>query len=180
MSARIPLPTEETLGDAVRAQLARRPPIRLYRMVAHAPGLLSPFMSLVSANFAALELPADLREVLILRVARQHQSDYEIHHHRRIARQAGLAPEVITGLLADTTPTAPWDAPIADAAALADGLLEGEPLPDELVARITARHGHRGYVEMALVVGFYRMVATFIAATGLLPEDSIDAQHVQR
>lgn len=36
--------------------------------------------------------------------------------------------------------------------------------------RLVDAYAHRGYVEAALVVGFYRMVATDIHATGLQPE----------
>lgn len=171
MTPRIPLPDDAALDDAVRAQLARRPPIGLYRMAAHAPGLLAPFMSLVAANFGALQITPELREVLILRVARHHRSDYEAHHHRSIARRVGLAGETVDGLLGAAVADPAWGEAIVDAAAFADHLLDGAPLPDDLVRRVTARHGHRGFVEMALVVGFYRMVATFIAATGLAPED---------
>jgi AhpD family alkylhydroperoxidase len=170
MTTRIPLPEIDRLDERTRLQLARRPPLSLYRMVAHAPGLLAPFMTLVAANFADLKLPARTREALILRVAMHHQSGYEAHHHRRIAREAGLDPEIIEAVLAGATSHGAWDEELADAVALADNLLSAIDPPDRLVSRLTTRHGHRGYVEMVLVVGFYRMVAMFIAATGITPE----------
>lgn len=184
MSPRLPLPDLAQLDATVRAQLERRPPVHLYRLVAHAPTLLEPFMSLGAANFNTLQIAPRIREALILRVAMHHRSAYEIHHHRRIAQTAGLSPEAIEAVLGGATTHPAWDLELADAVALADALVADTELPgalpDPLFARVCALHGPRGYVEMAMVVGFYRMVATFIAATGLLPEDSVDAQHVQR
>lgn len=169
MSARLPQPAAAALDDAVREQLARRPPIDLYRMVAHAPGLLAPFMALGAANFNATQVPPSLREALILRVALHHRSAYEIHHHRRMARDAGLSDEAIDRLLSGAS-VGLADPPVDDAVALADALCVSGEVGSELVRRIVQVHGHRGYVEMSLVVGFYRMVATFIDATGLEPE----------
>lgn len=170
MSTRLPLPAADALDNAVREQLARRPPIDLYLMVAHAPGLLAPFMALGAANFNATQVPPSLREALILRVARHHRSAYEIHHHRRMAREAGLSDEAIDRLLSGASVGHAADPPVDDAVALADALCVSGEVDAELVRRIVQVHGHRGYVEMSLVVGFYRMVATFIDATGLVPE----------
>lgn len=168
--SRIPLPADEALDAAVRAQLARRPPIHLYRMVAHAPGLLAPFMALGAANFGATQIPPALREALILRVAMHHRSVYEIHHHRRMARDAGLSTEAIESLLAGATASPSWDSGVEEVAALADALAGAAALRQELVMRIVQLHGERGYVELSLIAGFYRMVATFLHATGLAPE----------
>ena len=170
MSRPLPLPELDALDASVRAQLARRPPIDLYRMVAHAPGLLAPFMALGAANFGATQIPPPLREALILRVAMHHRSAYEIHHHRRIAREAGLSEAAIDALLAGNRESQAWDAGIADAVALVDALVVAQDIAPALVARVVQAHGHRGYVEMALIAGFYRMVATFLQATGLEPE----------
>ena len=170
MSRPLPLPAPETLDAAVRAQLARRPPIDLYRMVAHAPGLLAPFMALGAANFGATQVSPPLREALILRVAMHHRSAYEIHHHRRMAREAGLSDAAIEALLAGHGQSRDWDAGIADAVALVDTLVAGGDVAPALLARLVQAHGHRGYVEMSLIAGFYRMVATFLQATGLQPE----------
>jgi alkylhydroperoxidase family enzyme len=168
--ARIPFALPEALDEGARALLARRPPAYLYRMVAHAPTLLPPFMSLVLANFNQLSLPADLREAIILRVGAHHRSAYEIAHHCIKAREAGLDDACIDALLALRPPAGlPWPG-LADAIALTDALLNAQRVEDDLIGRLVAAHAHRGYVEIALLVGFYRMVATFIEATGIEPE----------
>ena len=65
---RRPFPTPAQMGARTLAQLARRPPVDLYRMVAHAPGLVEPFISMVLANFN-VSLPAQLREAIVLPAA---------------------------------------------------------------------------------------------------------------
>lgn len=167
---RIPLPALESLDQHTRAQLARRPPVHVYRMAAHAPGLIEPFMSLVQANFHALCLPAALREAVILRVGAHHRSAYEIHHHRVKAREAGLGEPCIDALLRLRPAAELPDPGLVDAIELADALLRERPIADALVRRLVASHGERGYVELALLIGFYRMVATFLEATGVTPE----------
>ena len=169
-STRFPFPAPGDLDEAARAQLARRPPVHLYRMVAHAPTLLEPFMSMVQANFTALSLPPSLREAIILRVGSHHRSAYEIHHHRIKAREAGLSDACIEALLALQPPGALPQPTLEDAIAWTDALLAGQPVSDALVERLVQAHSHRGYAEMALLAGFYRMVATFIEATGIQPE----------
>lgn len=166
---RIPFPVLDDLDAATRAQLARRPPAHLYRMVAHAPTLLEPFLSLVVANFGQLSLPPAVREAVILRVGAHHRSAYEIHHHRRMAREVGLDDATITALLAQQ-PAQALPPALRDAVTLADELLHERQPDDPLVRRLVAAFGSRGYVELALLAGFYRMVATVLAATGIAPE----------
>jgi len=170
MSTRIPLTEAAGLDETVRSHLAQRPPIHLYRMVAHAPGLLGPFMALGTAQFNTTVLPAACREALVLRVAMHHRSAYEIHHHRRMALDAGLSSEAVEALLAGARHSLAWTLSLEDLAAFTDELVAGQDPEPARVERIVTAYGHRGYVEAALIVGFYRMVATFIHATGLQPE----------
>lgn len=170
MSAqRLPFPEPQSLDAATLAQLARRPPAHLYRMVAHAPTLLEPFLSLVVANFSQLSLAPAVREAVILRVGAHHQSAYEIHHHRRMAREAGLDDATVTALLAGASSQALPDE-LRMPVAMADALLARREVDETTLRRIVEAGGPRAYVELALLVGFYGMVATVLAATGVQPE----------
>lgn len=169
---RIPLPELGELEPRVLGQLARRPPVHLYRMMARAPGLLEPFMSMVVANFTALSLSPQLREAMILRVAQHHRSAYEIHHHRIKASEAGLTDAEIAALLDLTVCPPGWGRDVLMAIEFVDCLMDGREIDKPLVDELVAAYGHRGYVEMSALVGFYRMVATFLEATGLQPESA--------
>jgi 4-carboxymuconolactone decarboxylase len=166
---RIPFPDPQTLDAATLAQLARRPPAHLYRMVAHAPKLLEPFLSLVVANFGRLSISPAVRESVILRVGAHRHSAYETHHHRRIAREVGLDDATIGLLLTGATVhdlPSELRAPIA----MTDALLAERNVEEATLRAVVDAAGTRGYVELALLVGFYGMVATFLAATGVQPE----------
>lgn len=165
--ARIPLPADDSVDDHTRALLSRRPPVHLYRMVAHAPALLAPFMSMVLANFNELSISPSIREAVILRVAAHQRSAYEIHHHRTMAQAAGLTERCIDAVLA-FQPTNDFQEPgLADALLLADTLLARQPVGEALQQRLLSAYQARGFVELSLLVGFYEMVATFIGATGI-------------
>ena len=166
---RIPFPGAHELDAATRAQLAKRPPASLYRMVAHAPALLEPFMSQVIANFSQLSIASPVREAVILRVAAHRRSAYEIHHHRRMAKDAGLDGTTIAALLGQVPPPE-LPAELRMPMVLADALLNNQTIDDKTVRQIVAASGARGYVELAMLVGFYEMVATFLLATGIEPE----------
>ncbi|MGE0349201.1 carboxymuconolactone decarboxylase family protein [Hydrogenophaga sp.] len=167
---RIPLPALSELDPHVIEQLERRPPVHLYRMMAYAPGLLEPFMSMVMANFDQLSLPPALREALILRVGQHHRSEYEIYHHRIKAREAGLTDQEIATLLDPSSPPLNWEKDRRTAIEFVDRLLEGRDLDKALVGELVDAFGYRGYVEISALTGFYRMVATFLEATNLQPE----------
>ena len=172
---RIPLPDLNELEPHILSQLARRPPVHLYRMVAYAPGLLEPFMSMVQANFNTLSLSPALREALILRVGQHHQSAYEIHHHRIKAREVGLTDQEIAAVLDLSTRPEIWAEEKLAALEFVDRLLQSAEIDEALVNTLVGAYGRRGYVEMSALVGFYRMVATFLEATNIPPEPS-DAQ----
>jgi alkylhydroperoxidase family enzyme len=167
---RIPLPKLNELEPNVLRQLERRPPVHLYRMMAYAPGLLEPFMSMVLANFNTLSLSPALRETLILRVGQHHRSAYEIHHHRIKAREAGLTDQEIAAVLDLSARPVTWGKEKLAAMDFVDRLLEGSEIDEALVQVLVGAYGRRGYVEMSALIGFYGMVATFLKATNIQPE----------
>jgi 4-carboxymuconolactone decarboxylase len=168
--ARLPFPSEDELSDATRAQLVTRPPVHLYRMVANAPAVLGPFMAMVRTNFTQLSLADDLREMVILRVAMHHRSGYEIFHHRTLAQKAGVSAADIKALLDGDAGFQSDTAGLCDVVAFVDESLQDARPSDPVFQRVAAALGNRATVELALLIGFYRMVATFIAIVDLEPE----------
>lgn len=161
----VPLPPDEVVGPAGLALLATRPPVNVYRMAAWSPALLGPFMQMTHAMFRDCTLGDRLREAVILRVAGHERSAYEAHHHRALAARAGLHEAQIEALVTlAEVPEA--DETLRSALAFTDATMHGEPdeaLRDALVAAL----GNRGVVELGLLIGFYRMVAVFLRATGV-------------
>lgn len=163
---RILLPTDEDLDDDARATLSRRPAVAVYRAAAHAPSLLGPFMDMACALFEKLSLTDRMREMVILRVAMHHASSYEAHHHRDLAASAGVKASEIEGLLGPAPFTT--SDPIETAAIrLVDDLIAAREDSSDAIDVIAARLGPRGATEVAMLIGFYRMVATFVEAIAL-------------
>lgn len=166
---RLALPTDAELSDAARSVLALRPAAAVYRAVAHAPSMLAPVMQMATACFEQLSLSDRLREMVILRVAMHHASAYEAHHHRALAARAGVDAAQIDALLS----SAPFAAPDPLETAtirFVDELVGRGDVEAATFERVAAALGSRGTTELALLIGFYRMVATFLAAIGLEPD----------
>ncbi len=106
-------------------------------------------------------IPPAIREVMILRVGHLAEAHYEVHHHRRIAREAGVSENSITA--ATIGPSAPG---ISDEESLAmqvvDELMQSKRLSPALFDRVAQKHGPRTVTEMILLVGFYTMASMFL------------------
>lgn len=181
----LPDPSEDSFTPAMRDALAGRPRIALYKAVSWSPSLMPHFMRMVTAFFQDTSLDALTREAAILRVAMHHDSAYEIHHHRGLALQAGLTPTQVQALLTPGTPdvnalvdTGP-DAGLRDIVKFVDEAVTNTGVSESTFRAIERRHGPRGATELALLAGFYRMVATFIGGMALQP-DALTAVELRR
>ena len=137
-------------------------------------------------GFAATLMPAGSlpradSELVILRVGARRNSRYEISHHRRIARRAGLSTAQIEAIIAAapdaapsgstvSAPTAAFDERQRLLLAATDELLATDDLGDALWQDLHARLGDRGCVEFLLLVGHYRMLATTFTTLRMPPD----------
>jgi len=72
--------------------------INIFRVLAHAPGLLRRLLTYSDYVRHDLHLDPSLRELAILTVGRVCRVDYEFTHHWRIARGVGLSQEKLEAL----------------------------------------------------------------------------------
>jgi len=108
-------------------------------------------------------LPPDLREAVILRTAQASRCGYEQAQHAPLAGRAGLSPAAVEALARGAVPE---DATPLQAAVLraTDCVLEGISIPEDLQATLTAALGLEGVVELAVLAGYYRLIAGIILA----------------
>lgn len=108
-------------------------------------------------------------ELMILRVAHVRQCAYELDHHRRIARRAGLGKEAVervaAGPLADG-----WSARERTLLTAVDALLTTRDLDDDTWRSLRAQLRESQVVELCLLVGHYDMLATTIRALRVAPD----------
>ncbi len=163
-------------ADLYRELAARRGRIDgMYRSLLNHPELTRHVSDLGTyLRFGSGALPADLRELTILWVARQVNAAYEWVKHTPPARAAGLPEELIEALR--TGREAGKLTEIQQAAIDAAGrVLARRSIPQDLQDRLLARLGKEGLIELVVLCGFYQMIAGVIFAFDVpLPEGAVD------
>lgn len=160
--ARIPYFDLSQASEKYQALLKSRHPLNLYRMLPHAgESAASGFLALGSALLRDNALDARLREIAILRVGLLSQAGYEVHQHKRVARQLGMGDATLAALEpdADTSVLTPDERLVLE---FTDAVLRDVKAPDALFRRVADRFGPRETAELVLTIGFYMLVCRFL------------------
>jgi 4-carboxymuconolactone decarboxylase len=121
-------------------------------------------------RFGSSSLGDRERELAILRLARSAGAPYEWVKHEPKAREAGVDEATIAALRRGEIPEE-LDRPARDVLEATDHLLRRDRIPAELQRRLIRALGEPALVELAVLVGFYTMIAGFLAAFEIpLPE----------
>lgn len=120
-------------------------------------------------------LPRRETELVILRVAHRRDCRYELAHHARLGRRAGLSAADVAAAT-----DAPGDEGRTGLAGLtarertllqvADALVRDRDLDDAAWSALRAHLDDREAIELCLLVGHYDMLATAIAALRIQPD----------
>lgn len=164
--ARIPYLDPEQAPAAVREAFAALPVhLNVFKLVAHAETGFRPFLRYGGAILGRQALPARLRELAILRVARLAEAEYEWVQHVAIARAAGVREEQIAALERGDLAARCFDADERLLLEFTDDVVRDGRPPRERFAALAARLSHRELVELVLAIGFYlalaRLMTTF-------------------
>ncbi|MGO4713052.1 carboxymuconolactone decarboxylase family protein [Bradyrhizobium sp. 2TAF24] len=118
-------------------------------------------------------LGAQLSELAILVTARHWSAAYEWYAHKKLALQAGLAPDIIEAINRRHVPD--LDDPKAQIVyEVSEALHESRVLPEALYARARALLGERGLVELIGLLGYYTLVSMTLNAYEVgLPEGEV-------
>ena len=102
-------------------------------------------------------------ELVILRVAHLRQCQYELDHHQRIGKRAGIDAVLLQRVLEG--PGSPdWSARERALLAAVDGLVQTKDLDDARWEALRLHYSAPQQVELCLLVGQYEALATTIAA----------------
>lgn len=107
-------------------------------------------------------LRADVRELAILTVSRELRAAYIWETHQENAARAGLGPECVADVLAGMDP-APHDELFPFVQELVQLFLRLSPIPQSLQDRLVAALSLPGFVQLSVVIGYYRMIAGLAA-----------------
>ena len=159
--ARLTYPDPGALPQEALAALATLPLRNVFSMMAHATGLAPPVYDFTNALFKGMQLDARLRQVAILRVGYLCESKYEIYHHEKAGRAAGLSADEMNALKNGASQSCLGGREIA-VARFAEEITLQIKASEQAFAAVRAFLSEREIVELTLVVGFYNMVARFL------------------
>jgi AhpD family alkylhydroperoxidase len=162
----IPPGTRPELAEQERRILAERGRISpLYQVLLNSPPIAHGWEQMLSAVRNRNSLPADLRELVILRVAVLNRAPYEFDAHGPHALAAGATQAAIEAMRA--VPLAP-DAPLTReqrvATRLADAMTRELEVPDALYEELRSLFGTQSQLDLVATVAAYNMVSRLLVA----------------
>ncbi|PLW12331.1 hypothetical protein PCANC_18314 [Puccinia coronata f. sp. avenae] len=133
-----PKPGESEIADQIRERRHPRELLTLDSVLLHDPLIASGWNSLFGAIRSHSSLPADFRELLILRVAALNLAPYEWIQHEKVGREAGLTtPQLMR--IRDTIKPLTTDPQDHSYTKLSDLHLAGLSFTDSLTKEIQVR-----------------------------------------
>jgi 4-carboxymuconolactone decarboxylase len=135
----------------------------LYQALLNSAPLADGWEKLLTAIRNRSSLPADLREIVILRVAVLNRAPYEFEAHLPHARRAGVAEEKLAAIALPQIGELFTDRERA-VIALADAMTHDVQVPDALFAPLVRYFDQRGIVELVATIAAYNMVSRFLEA----------------
>ncbi|MEA2433532.1 MAG: hypothetical protein QOG54_989 [Actinomycetota bacterium] len=154
----------------VSGRVAGTGPPNLFLTLARHRGLFRGWLRFAGKLMPGGKLPRRESELVILRVAHLCGSDYEVAHHVRLGRRAGLRDVDIEGVTRQLAEGA-WKPREAAILAAVDQLHTDRDLDEETWAALEAHLNDRERIELLMLVGHYEMLATFLR-TLRVAEDS--------
>lgn len=167
----VPLPDLGGVPNYVREVLEHLPPLNVYKMFAHLPSSLPPFVELCKSFFNDADVDVRLLEIAILRVAYLNKCDYQWHQHEEISTSIGLDKKEITLIRtqAEVKSLCPAENFIC---ALADELTLHANLSDKRFEELFAHYSTKQGIGLILCISVYNMVSRFLNATRVQIEKS--------
>ncbi|HEX7116970.1 MAG TPA: carboxymuconolactone decarboxylase family protein [Steroidobacter sp.] len=172
--ARLPYPDIQrpelrTLVERIRAQ--RGSVLHLYHMLLHSPPIAAGWLHYLTAIRHECELPAQLRELAIMRIAILNGASYESDQHAPIARAAGISDPQLSALVNWPENAAMFDVDQRAVLAYTDAMTLQVQVPDDVFADVRSRLDNRKLVELTATIAAYNMVSRFLEALRLHSDD---------
>ncbi len=172
--ARLPYPDDSVIsGETLDRVQALGRPMNIFRMMAHSPGSLRGIQSLGEQILSRQTFSAKLREIAILRVARQSGATYEWEQHIPIAIACGVSQEQVDALTKGDAAAGCFDDQDKAVLAATDELLVGAKLSDGALQSLRGFLSPAEIIELIVAVSFYMLIARFLESTGVEVEETV-------
>jgi len=137
--------------------------LNLWKVLAHCPFI---GMNLQRAGRSILrgeELPADLRELALIRVGLLSGAEYEVKSHIPYAQEAGVSQKKIDAL-PDWAASSEFDKKERAVLAYADEMWQDITVKDETFARLKSHFNEHEIVELTIGIGYYTGLCRLLVA----------------
>lgn len=153
---------------AIGAATGGRPP-NLFTTVAKHRRLYRAWLRFAAALMPGGDLPRAESELVILRVAHNHECTYEWRHHEHLAQRAGLSAADVDRVR--TGPNAPGWSPRQSALLMAaDELHENRVLGEATWQRLRQHLSETEQIELLMLIGHYAMLAMLLNSLQVEPD----------
>lgn len=154
-----------------RIKAERGSVLHLYQMLLHSAPLTEGWFGFMTAVRQKLDLPAALRELVIMRVAQLNGAPYEAQQHEPIALKVGVTSAQLAAL-------PQWAASEAfnelerAVLQLCDTMTRQVQVPRATLLAVQQHLGDRQTVELVATVASYNMVSRFLEALHIHGDDA--------
>lgn len=166
-AVRVPLVvpgSDPALAQIEQRILAERGRVSLlYQVLLNSAPIASGWEQMLTAVRNQTRVPADLRELMILRVAVLNRADYEFDAHVPHARQAGVDDARLAAVRQEGVAAvfSPVERLVLE---LTDAMTRDVQVPDALMQRVRAQFDARVTVEVVATIAAYNMVSRLLEA----------------
>ncbi|HVW80705.1 MAG TPA: carboxymuconolactone decarboxylase family protein [Mycobacteriales bacterium] len=154
---------------AAGARVARVPGLpHLFTTMARHRSLFRAWLFFAGRLMPRGKLPRRESELVILRTAWRSGCEYELDHHRRLARRAGLSADEVERAVSPSLDG--WSPREQALLAAADELHATRNLEDATWEALRRHLSDRDAIEFLLLAGHYAMLASFINTLRIVPD----------
>jgi 4-carboxymuconolactone decarboxylase len=164
---RIPYPDPAALSPEVRAAIGERPANVSLMMAAASEPVFHGLGQLGSALIGGSPLPANLRELAILRAGYMSGSAYEVFQHEALARHIGMTDAWIEAVRAGDTAAPALDPVERDVLAFVEDMVAHVRAGDPTLAAVRRHLDSAQVVDLIVVTGYYMMVCRLLETCGV-------------
>lgn len=159
--------TRPELAEVERRIMAERGRVSvLYQALLNSGPIASGWERMLTAVRNQTGVSADLRELMILRVAVLNGAGFEFDAHVPHAERAGVGADKITAVRATPLPAvfSPLERLVLE---LTDAMTRDIVVPDALMQRLRQHFDAKGIVEVVATVAAYNMVSRLLVALNI-------------
>lgn len=162
-------PAARPLAERIVAE--RGSVLHLYQMLLHSPPVAQGWLGYLTAIRQQAQLPGDVRELVIMRVALLNRAPYEADQHAPIALQEGVSQAKLDALDAWPDSTL-FDDRERAVLAYTDAMTRQVQVPDPVFAEVARHFAPPLLVELTATVAAYNMVSRFLEALQIHSHDA--------